>query len=510
MKKWIPLLALSLAIGAGLAWIARPLELSVRWGGRPEQSASLAISESIASAERSADEQNAINAAESSSRAFVAISKEVSPSVVTIYSERTVAVNRPGAGDERNPFGGMVPDDFFRFFQMPDRVPQRGMGSGVIVASDGKVLTNNHVVAGADKVKVTLSDGRTFDAKVLGRDPKSDVAVLKIEADNLPAAKLGNSDELEVGEWVLAIGNPFELSQTVTSGIVSAKGRSSVGLADYEDFIQTDAAINPGNSGGALVNLKGEVIGINTAIASRNGGYQGVGFAIPINMAGMVMESLIRDGKVRRGFMGLTLQQVDADIADNYGLDRPKGALVNSVTTGSPADNAGIEAGDLILDLNGKAVRDRDDLRLKIGETEPGTTVELTVLRNGSKKDFKVRLGEMPSDDEQTASLEPSGGGSSLEKIGVEVQTLDRAARAHFEIDPDIDGVIVTAVEPGSPAADARLAAGDIIIEAGKKPVASISDLRDEIAGVAAGKTILLKVHRNEGNRFVALRIPKS
>jgi serine protease Do len=509
MKKWIPLLTLSLAIGAGLAWIARPLELSVRWGERPEQTASLSIGESTAAAERTPEDQRAIDSVESTSRAFVAISKEVSPSIVTIYSERTVAVNHPRSGDERNPFGGMVPDDFFRFFQMPDRVPQRGMGSGVIVSSDGKVLTNNHVVANADRVKVTLADGRNFDATVLGRDPKSDVAVLKIDAENLPAAKLGNSEDLEVGEWVLAIGNPFELSQTVTAGIVSAKGRSSVGLADYEDFIQTDAAINPGNSGGALVNLRGQVVGINTAIASRNGGYQGVGFAIPIDMARTVMESLVRDGKVHRGFMGLTLQQVDADIADNYGLDRPKGALVNSVTSESPAEKAGIETGDLILELNGKPVRDRDDLRLRIGETEPGTVVELSILRNGSEKNLKVRLGEMPGDDELASNLAPEGESSTFDKLGIDVQPLDRATRAHFEIDPDIDGVIVTSVEPGTPASDAQLAEGDIIMEAGKKPIASVSDLRDQIARVAEGKTILLKVHRNEGNRFVALRIPR-
>jgi serine protease Do len=213
MKKWIPLLVLSLAIGAGLAWIARPLEFSVRWGERPEQTARVSLNESIASAERTPEDQRAIESVESTSRAFVAIAKEVSPSIVTIYSERTIAVNRPSPGNGGNPFGGMVPDDFFRFFQMPDRVPQRGMGSGVIVSGDGRVLTNNHVVANADRVKVTLSDGRTFDATVLGRDPKSDVAVVKIDASDLPAATLGNSDALDVGEWVLAIGNPFELSR---------------------------------------------------------------------------------------------------------------------------------------------------------------------------------------------------------------------------------------------------------------------------------------------------------
>jgi len=395
MKRWIWLLSLSLVIGAGLAWIARPIEFHVRWGSHPNQSATFSIRETLAHAEkglpeRTADERTAIDLAKQVSKAYSTIAREVLPSIVAVYSERMVASNQGGG---QNPFGGMLPDDFFHFFPQPgNRTPVRGMGSGVIIESDGKVLTNNHVVRDADKLKVTLYDGSSYDARVIGRDPKSDVAVLQIEAKNLPAVKLGDSDAIEVGETVLAIGNPFQLNQTVTAGIVSAKGRSSVGLADYEDFIQTDAAINPGNSGGALVNMDGELIGINTAIASGTGGYQGVGFAIPVNMASKVMDSLIRNGKVVRGFIGVTIQNVDQGIADNYGLDRPEGALVNSVTKGGPADEAQIEVGDLIMALNGKPLRDRDELRLRVGEMEPGTKVDLTIIRNGVRKDVRLKL----------------------------------------------------------------------------------------------------------------------
>ncbi len=515
MKRWIWLLSMSLVIGAGLAWIARPFEFQLRWGRHADQSATFSLAESQARAERDAparstDDRSAIDLAKQVSRAYATVAREVSPSVVAIYSERIVANNQQGGG---NPFGGMFPDDFFHFFpQVPDRTPMRGMGSGVIIDPDGKVLTNNHVVRDADKVKVTLSDGRSFDAKVLGRDPKSDVAVLQIDARNLPAVKLGDSEAMEVGETVLAIGNPFELNQTVTAGIVSAKGRSSVGLADYEDFIQTDAAINPGNSGGALVNLDGELVGINTAIATRTGGYQGVGFAIPINMASKVMESLIRTGKVVRGYIGVTIQNVDQGIADNYGLDRPEGALVNSVEKGGPADRAGIEVGDLILELNGKTVRDRDDLRLRIGEMSPGQNVDLTVLRNGGRKSFSVKLGELP--DEIAASGTPGDSGAnpaqSLDKLGLDLQRIDRDTRQEYRLDANAEGLLVTGVEPGSPADDAGIKEGDVISQAGREAVSSVSDLKAQLAKVPAGKTILLKVHRENANIFLAMRIPKS
>jgi serine protease Do len=506
MRRWITLLGLSLAVGVGLTWLARPLELEVKWGDRPDQAASVSLREATAQAEWTAEEKAAISGAETLSKAFVAISKEVLPSVVTIYSERLVAVNPQGDRSGRG-----MPEDFFHFFGLPDQVPQRGMGSGVIIQEDGLILTNNHVVAGADRVRVNLSDGRDFDAKVLGRDPKTDIAVLRIEASGLPAARMGSSDALEVGEWVLAVGSPFQLNQTVTQGIVSAKGRSSVGLADYEDFIQTDAAINPGNSGGALVNLRGEVVGVNTAIATRTGGYQGVGFAIPIDMARKITDSLVRNGRVVRGFLGIQIQDVDAALAENLGLDKPQGALVTDVTRGQPAAEAGIKTGDLIVELDGQPVRDRDALRLKVGETQPGTDMAVTVLRDGGRKTIKVHLAEFPR-DEETASNEDETQSAppSLDKLGFTVERLDRLTRQRYEIDSEVDGLIVTEIDLGSPASDAGLREGDLILEAGKEAVNTVSELRARIDDTDVGETLLLKVRRGSGNIFLALRVPKS
>ncbi|MDM7915861.1 MAG: Do family serine endopeptidase, partial [Candidatus Eisenbacteria bacterium] len=329
------------------------------------------------------------------SKAFVHIAKQVLPSVVTITSERTVQVTgMPGPGGGFRFFG----DDFFRFFNTPERVPQTGSGSGVIISPDGYVLTNNHVVREADQIRVTLEDGRTFDAEMVGTDPKSDVAVIRIKADDLVPARLGNSDELEVGEWVLAVGNPFQLSSTVTAGIVSAVGRSNIGLADYEDFIQTDAAINPGNSGGALVNLDGEVVGINTAIATRSGANEGVGFAIPINMASRIKDSLIHEGKVVRGWLGVNIQNLNESTAEIFGLDRPQGALVSQVVPGSPAADAGLRVRDVITEIDGRPVKDVEDLQLQVVDRAPGTRVKLTVQREGRDRTVEVKLGELEAE----------------------------------------------------------------------------------------------------------------
>ncbi|MBD3163236.1 MAG: Do family serine endopeptidase [Candidatus Eisenbacteria bacterium] len=509
MNRWFGLILLSLAIGGGLAWLARPLDVSVRWGEETEQSATLSLNETTAEADWTPAEEEAIEKMRATSRAFVAIAREVSPAVVTVYSERVITSNEEGG--DANPFGGMLPDDLFhRFFRMPDQIPRRGMGSGVIISPDGLILTNNHVVTKADRVKITLSDGRTFDAEVRGVDPKSDVAVVQVDGEDLPVAPLGSSADLEVGEWVIAIGNPFQLNQTVTAGIVSAKGRSSVGLADYEDFIQTDAAINPGNSGGALVNLRGEVVGINTAIATRSGGYQGIGFAIPIDMAESIMSSLLEHGRVVRGYLGVTIQNVDAGLAEAFGLDRPRGALVNSVQSGTAAEDAGVETGDVILEVDGHPVENRDDLRLQISGTPPDTPVELTVLRDGRERRIRVELGELPSDEELASIPETESGETSLEDLGFSVEGLSRALVQRFELDPTLEGVLVTNVDLASPASDAGLREGDIIVEAGRDPVANVADLRRMINDVDAGRTLLLKVHRNEANIFLALRIPNS
>ncbi len=364
MKKGLYGLALAFGLLGAVALIVRPLDIHVSLG-QGSRASHAALSLAPAEAHGQSAEQGLQNL-RSQGQAFVQISKQVLPSVVTIVSEHTVQVTGMPGGGGMHLFGGG--DDLLdRFFgQAPEgstRVPRSGTGSGVIVSKDGYILTNNHVVAGADKIRVTLEDGTEYDGTLVGRDPKSDIAVVRIKADSLTPAKLGDSDRIQVGEWVLAVGNPFQLASTVTAGIVSAVGRSNIGLADYEDFIQTDAAINPGNSGGALVDLDGDVVGINTAIATRTGGYEGIGFAIPSNMAKKIMDSLISSGKVVRGWLGVNIQNLNDTTAEIFGVDHPKGALVGQVVSGSPADRAGLQQGDLIVSIDGKDVKNVEDLQ---------------------------------------------------------------------------------------------------------------------------------------------------
>jgi len=315
-----------------------------------------------------------------------------------------------------DPFEQFFGDDFYRrFFGAPRQegdIVQHGLGSGVIVRSNGIILTNNHVVQKTDELKVRLNDGREFEAEVKGTDPATDLAVIKIKANNLPALPIGDSDALRVGEWVLAIGSPLSpnLAHTVTAGIVSAKGRSGVGLSNYEDYIQTDAAINPGNSGGALVNLKGELVGINSAIATRTGGNMGIGFAIPSKLARKVMNDILKNGKVIRGWIGVRIQNINPPLAKSYGLEKPEGAIVSSVTPDSPAEKAGLKEGDVILTLNGKKVKNSSDLALRVSSTDPGTTVTLGIFRDGKEKTIKIKLGQMPSEQNQLAAktVEPA------------------------------------------------------------------------------------------------------
>ena len=310
------------------------------------------------------------------SQDFSLVAERVNPVVVSISSEKVIKAQNSPFGKQFKDFFGN--DPFSRFFTIPlpqGEIRERGLGSGVIVSKDGYILTNNHVVAGAEKIRVTLSDKRKFKAKIVGTDKKTDVAVIKIAAHNLPVAKLGNSDKVKVGEFVLAIGNPFRLSHTVTAGIISAKGRSNVGLAEYEDFIQTDAAINPGNSGGALVNLQGEVIGINTAIATLSGGYQGIGFAIPINMAKEVMDQLISKGKVIRGWLGVIIQDIDSDMADALGLKKAEGVVVGDVKKNSPAEKGGVKRGDVIILFDNQRVENAVELKNLVAAHKPKTVV---------------------------------------------------------------------------------------------------------------------------------------
>ena len=380
---------------------------------------------------------------------------------------------------------------------------QEGIGSGVVVTKDGYILTNNHVVDGAEEVKVALQDGREFTAKVIGRDPKTDIAVIKIDAKDLPAVPMADSDKVEVGDVVLAIGNPFGIGQTVTTGIVSATGRAGgIGL-DYEDFIQTDAAINPGNSGGALVDSEGRLIGINTAILSRSGGNQGIGFAIPVNLARDVMDSLVKEGRVTRGYLGVMIQDVSPGLEKEFKLKDNKGAIVGDVTPDSPAEKAGLKNGDVIIEFNGKKVSDSRHLKLQVARTEPGQSVPVKVLRNGSTETLQVKVKEM-SGTEQLAKNDQHDGQDTGTLNGVAVTDLDRNARQQFDLPGRLQGVVVTEVDPNSAAAEAGLRAGDVILEINRKPVKSAEEAV-QMTEKAKDKTTLLRVWRNGGSHFLVV-----
>ncbi|HXI04663.1 MAG TPA: DegQ family serine endoprotease [Candidatus Saccharimonadales bacterium] len=442
---------------------------------------------------------------------FRNVAKEVIPSVVTVRSERTVQVQQQGMPFLGGPFDG---DLFGRFFgqpQGPDQQPpeyhQSGLGSGVIVSSDGYILTNNHVVEHSDSVEVVDSAGETLKAKVLGTDPQTDIAVLKVDATGLTPIHMGNSDALEVGEWVLAVGNPFSeaLGHTVTAGIVSATGRANLQLADYEDFIQTDAAINPGNSGGALVNEDGQLVGINTAILSRSGGNQGIGFAIPINMARNVMEQLIKTGKVTRGWLGVGIQNLTPDIAEGLGIKDQKGAIVSEVQPGTPAADAGLKQGDVIVGLNGKPVESSLDLRNSIAETKPDTKVDLDIIRGEQHESINVTLGERENGQENGGSASGSEPGSVEKDLGLSVRPLTRDLAARLGYDGD-QGVIVTRVEPGSSADEAGLQRGDLIKQINHHTITGMEDYNGAFGAVKQGQVAVLLVRRGDSTVFVPVR----
>ncbi len=337
------------------------------------------------------------------STAFSGVVKVVSPVVVNISTSKIVE-------RDTNPLSDLFDDQFFDFMEphhKPKKWKERSLGSGVIVSPDGYILTNTHVVEKADEIMVTLSDQQNFKGKIIGSDPKTDIAVIKISIQNLPTIKWGNSDKIQVGEFVLAFGNPYSLSNTVTMGIVSAVGRANVGIADYEDFIQTDAAINPGNSGGPLVNIKGELIGINTAIFSRTGGYQGIGFAVPSNMAQSVMNQLINKGKVTRGWLGITIQNFTPELAKEFGLNKSTGALVTEILKGSPAEKAGIKRGDIITEVDDKPVKNVETLRNIIAQSKVGSRIRLKVIRDGNASLFTVTITELPQEISQNVPGEP-------------------------------------------------------------------------------------------------------
>lgn len=448
-------------------------------------------------------------------KAFASVASKVSPSVVYIQVE-----GRDPQGNFSSPFGDQFPfgEDFFRrFFGQPfpgtppgegQQQPRiQGQGSGFVFAAEKGllsnktwILTNHHVVENAENITVKFQDGREFDAEIKGTDPKSDIAVLEIEAGGLPALEWGDSTQLDVGEWVVAMGNPFGLSHTLTVGVVSAKGRTSVGISDYEDFIQTDAAINPGNSGGPLVNLEGKVVGVNTAIFSRSGGYMGIGFAIPSQLARHIANSLIETGKVVRGYLGIVIQPLTKDLAESFGIDVSSGILVAQVEDDTPADEAGFRQGDVIVEYEGKEVNDVGDFRNRISLTEPGASRDITVIRDGKRRTLKVTIGTL--DDSR---LLAAGGADTSEELGLVVQTLTPDLAQQFDAEAG-EGVVVTGVKPGSIAAMAGIRTGTIILQVDRQPVTNAAEFRRAVKNSSDDNRVLLLVNQGEMQRYVVLR----
>ncbi len=438
---------------------------------------------------------------------FAPIVKKVAPGVVKIETTTTIQNTSiqqwPGFDDPfwrrffGNQFGQVFPPHQF------GPLRQHGLGSGVIVTSDGYILTNNHVVDGATEVKITLQDGREFTAKVIGRDPKSDIAVVKVDAKDLPIVPMADSEKVQVGDVVLAIGNPFGVGQTVTEGIVSAKDRGNMGIEDYEDFIQTDAAINPGNSGGALVDVDGRLIGINTAILSRSGGSQGVGFAIPSDLARNVMESLIQYGHVTRGYLGVMIQDVTPTLAKEFKLKEPAGALVGDVVPNAPAAKAGFKDGDVVLDFNHHKVTDSRQLKLTVAETKPGSTVPVTIWREGSTKTLDVTVKQLPG-TEQLAQTNSNNSQDTGTLNGVAVSDLDRQARQQYNVPDSVKGAVITEVKPDSASAEAGLKPGDVIEEINRNPVKNAEDAV-RLTENTKDKHTLVRVWENGGSHYVVV-----
>ncbi|MGH9502855.1 MAG: DegQ family serine endoprotease [Terriglobales bacterium] len=465
--------------------------VAAAWTGHPLFASGRLVPMFVARGTGTADDPSAMG--------FAGVFKPALPAVVSIASSRIVKVPQtPFFNDPffQQFFGGQAP-------RGPQQERERGLGSGVIVSPDGYILTNNHVIDKATDIKVILADKRQFPGKVVGADPKTDIAVVKIEATGLPTITLGDSSKLQVGDYAFAIGNPFGIGETATMGIISATGRNGLDIEDYEDFIQTDAAINPGNSGGALLNARGELIGINTAILSGgSGGNQGVGFAIPINMAKSVMDQILKHGKVVRGYIGVGIQEVTPDLGKAFKIPVEKGALVGNVEPDSPGSKAGLQRGDVITDMDGQPITGPNDLRLKVGSMAPGTTVHLKVLRNGASRDVSLTLGEAPAGKGTKA---PGGTAENSPMRGVQVNELTPDVRQQLELRSDVKGVVVTEVSDDSPAADAGLQRGDVIEQVDRQPVNSVADYQRFIR--QAGKqSVVLLVNRGGTTSFVVVQ----
>ncbi len=458
----------------------------------------------------------ALTLSTTTSNGFTEVAKVVTPAVVNIT---TVTMEK--VSDSRG-----IPDEWRErmeeFFGRPGapfgprgfRGPQGhgeprehrrgGQGSGVIVSPDGYILTNNHVIDGARTVNVMLPDKREFSGKIVGADPKTDLAVVKIDGQNLPTVSWGDATKLQVGEYVLAVGNPFGLNSTVTLGIVSALGRGHMGITQYEDFIQTDAAINPGNSGGALVNTNGELVGINTAIFSQTGGYQGVGFAVPTSMGKTIYESLVKSGKVVRGFLGVSIQDLNQDLAKSFGIKGAKGALVSDVRDDSPAGQASLKQGDIITIYQGAPVEDAVALQRLVTKTAVGTRVTIRVIRDGQEKDFTVKIGEQP---DTTKISKAATDESDYAFAGVAVQDLDRDTAKELGVKGKAHGVVVTAVEPDSGAEKAGVMRGDVIREINRQPVKSVKDFEKVSSGLRKGENVLILIERRGNALFISAKV---
>jgi serine protease Do len=468
--------------------------------------------------------------AQSLSHAFREAAEEILPAVVMIKNTPTLAENSGDRENEPNgeldqiPFGDLPGSPFGDLFQNPEfrrffrdlpsmpkfgtpRYGVQGMGSGVIIDTSGLILTNDHVVAGGGKITVRLQDGREFEAVDVKHDPKTDLAVVRIEgASPLHAAKVGNSDELKIGDWVLALGQPFGLEGSVTAGIVSGKGRG-LGIAPRENFIQTDAAINPGNSGGPLVNLEGEVVGINTAISSRTGGYQGVGFAIPINLANWVARQLADSGTVKRAYLGVVIQPVTQPLAQQFGVKVHEGVVVSEVMDGTPAAKAGVKPGDVIIEFDGKAVSSPSELQGLVEQARIGAKQAMVVMRDGKRVTLDVTAAEQPADYGLAGRGGPGHGESSqFDKLGMEVETLTADVAKQLDVQAE-EGVVITNVRPGSPAEMAGLTTGMVITQANRMPVKSVDAFRKALEKQPLEKGLLLLVQSPEGTRFVVIQL---
>ena len=442
---------------------------------------------------------------EQTSKAFSSVAKKAMPAVLFIKVQGCMQEQEEYGGANpygQNPFDYFGDDFLNRFFGAPrggqsKPAPQLSQGSGFLVSADGYIMTNAHVVKGADKMTVVLNDGREMDAILVGADPHTDIAVIKIEGKDFPYLTFGDSEQIDVGEWVVAIGSPFQLEASLTVGVVSARGRQNLRITDLEDFIQTDAAINPGNSGGPLLNLKSEVIGINTAIVSRSGGYMGIGFAIPSSMAKGIMDQLIDKGVVTRGFLGVSLQPIDKDIADAFNLAKPEGALISEVVKDSPADKAGLKQGDIVVEYNQVAVKSLQNFRKDISLMSPGTSITLKVNRKGQILTVPVTLGSA-SDNVATDGL--------VQKIGLEIDNLTPDIAKQLGYTVKDDGIVITKVKPGSPAALAGLRPGFIIQAVNHRKVTSVSDFNDAVNQME-NKRILFLVRQGNMTRFYSIKV---